>query len=169
MVVLGAGLGFASSAYILSVQNAVPWNLRGVATASTQFFRTIGGTIGIAVMGSILNAQMALLFTPIFARFANVAARLPRHIAPANVLLTPELRTTLPVAFLSQLQAALAQGLFWVYLLIFILAIVGVATSFLLPGGRADQYSYKPAQSEDEAKKNGADTEFIVERLANIG
>jgi EmrB/QacA subfamily drug resistance transporter len=59
MVVIGAGLGLLSTAFILSVQNAVPWNLRGVATASTQFFRTIGGTIGVAIMGTILNAQMA--------------------------------------------------------------------------------------------------------------
>ena len=41
-------------------------------TASTQFVRTIGGTIGVAVMGTILNAQMAERFTPILARFASV-------------------------------------------------------------------------------------------------
>src|SRR5947209_9320965 len=46
MAMIGSGLGFSSTAFILSVQNAVPWKLRGVATASTQFTRTIGGTIG---------------------------------------------------------------------------------------------------------------------------
>lgn len=143
MVFIGAGLGFASTAFILAVQNAVPWNLRGVATASTQFFRTIGGTIGVAIMGTILNAQMASRFPSIFARFANAAAHLPKNVAPANVLLTPEVRAALPVAFLDQLQTALAQSLFWVYGLMLILAAIGVATMFLLPGGRADQYSYK--------------------------
>jgi hypothetical protein len=150
MVIIGAGLGLLSTAFVLSVQNAVPWNLRGVATASTQFFRTIGGTIGVAIMGSILNAQMAARFTPIFAHFAGDAARLPKSVAPANILLTPNVRASLPLDFLGQLQNALAQSLFWVYALIFVFAIIGLACMFLLPGGSAEQYSYK-AVSEDDA------------------
>jgi len=143
MLVMGAGLGFSSTAFMLAVQNAVPWKLRGVATASTQFTRTIGGTVGVAIMGTILNAQMALRFPPIFAHFADVAARLPKGVAPANILLTPEVRSTLPIALLHQLQGALAHSLFWVYVLIFALAAIGLAAMPLLPGGRAEQYSYK--------------------------
>ncbi len=156
MLLIGTGLGFASSVYILSVQNAVPWNLRGVATASTQFFRTIGGTIGIAIMGSILNSQMALLFTPIFARFSADAQRLPRGVAPANVLLNADIRRALPADFLAQLQGALAQSLFWVYLLVLVLAVIGVVAMFWLPGGRADQYVYhadEPANADLPAKE----------------
>ncbi len=143
MFMIGAGLGFSSIAFILSVQNAVPWNLRGVATASTQFTRTIGGTIGVAVMGTILNAGMALRFPPIFARFASVAAHLPKSVARANLLLTPDVRASLPLAFLHQLQAALAQSLFWVYGLTLAMAVIGLATMFFFPGGRADKYAYK--------------------------
>jgi EmrB/QacA subfamily drug resistance transporter len=164
MLLMGAGMGFSSVAYMLSVQNAVPWKLRGVATASTQFFRTIGGTIGVAIMGTILNAQMAQRFAPIFAQFATAAAHLPKDIAPANVLLTPELRVSLPAAFLNQLQAALAQSLFWVYLLLLVLAVIGVATMLLLPSGRADQYAYKGSDEDDEAP-----AELPSESLANIG
>jgi EmrB/QacA subfamily drug resistance transporter len=151
MFLVGAGLGFASTAYIISIQNAVPWNLRGVATASNQFFRTIGGTIGVAVMGTILNAQMAARFSPIFARFADITARLPKGIAPSNVLLTPNVRATLPAMLLNQLQNALSSSLFWVYLLILILAIVGLITMFMMPGGRADQYTYKQKDDDEEA------------------
>src|SRR5205814_8528682 len=89
MLLIGTGLGLMSTAFILSVQNAVPWNLRGVATASTQFFRTIGGTVGVAVMGTIVNLQLASRFSPIFARFPAVVAHLPKNMAPSNVLLTP--------------------------------------------------------------------------------
>jgi EmrB/QacA subfamily drug resistance transporter len=143
MAVLGTGLGFMSTSFIIAVQNAVPWNLRGVATALTQFVRTMGGTIGVAVMGTILNAQMALHFVPIFARYPDVLARLPKGISPSNVLLTPEVRVTLPTDLLSQLQATLAQSLFWVYALMFVCALIGLATMFLFPGGKAEQYSYK--------------------------
>lgn len=150
MFITGTGLGFSSSAYILSVQNAVPWNLRGVATASTQFVRTIGGTIGVAVMGTILNGQMAVRFTPIFAHFASVAASIPRSVAPANVLLTPSLRASLPGEFIAQLQLALQQSLFWVYALMLVLAIIGFIAMFFFPGGRADKYAYKAQESEEQ-------------------
>ena len=148
MILIGSGFGLASTAYTLSVQNAVPWNLRGVVTASSQFFRTIGGTIGVAVLGTILNAQMALLFSPIFARFADVVAHLPRNISAANVLLTPQLRATLPGNFLGQLQGALSQSLLWVYAVMFILAIIGLVAMFWMPGGKADKHVYKEQEAE---------------------
>jgi hypothetical protein len=161
MAVIGTGLGLMSTAFIISVQNAVPWNLRGVATASTQFFRTIGGSIGVAAMGTILNAQMALRLTPIFAHYPDVVAQLPKSVAPSNVLLTPEVRGTLPIDFLHQLQAALAQSLFWVYALMFILALIGLAIMFLLPGGRAEQYSYK-AEDSAEPERTGFEPEITT-------
>jgi len=143
-VLIGAGLGFSSSAYILSVQNSVPWNLRGVATASTQFFRTIGGTIGVAIMGSILNGQMALHFSPIFTQYPAVGRLLPVGISPENVLLTPNVRAALPGAFVSLLQDALSQSLFWVYSLMFVLSVIGIVAMLWLPGGRADEHIYQP-------------------------
>lgn len=146
MVLIGTGLGMDSTAFILSVQNAVPWRLRGVATASTQFVRTIGGTIGVAFMGTILNVQLAERFSPIFAHFADATRHLPHNVAPANVLLTPNIRTLVPANFLQRLQDALSGGLFWVYLVVFVLMLVSLLTMFWLPGGRADQYKYK----EDE-------------------
>ena len=155
MALIGGGLGFISTATLLAVQNSVPWNQRGVATASTQFFRTIGGSVGVAAMGTILNAQMASRFPPIIARFASAAARIPGNIAPANILLTPNVRASLPADFLNQLQNALAQSLFWVYLLALVLAVIGLGVMLLLPGGRADKYSYKPAEGEasEEAER----------------
>jgi hypothetical protein len=149
MLVIGTGLGLMSTAFVISVQNAVPWNLRGVATASTQFFRTMGGTVGVALMGTILNLQMAARFAPILARYPAVVVHLPKNITPSNVLLTPDVRQALPVDFLIQLQTALAHSLFWAYALMFALAVIGLATMFLFPGGRAEQYSYK-AEAGDE-------------------
>jgi len=131
----------------IRIQNAVPWKLRGVATATTQFVRTIGGMIGVALMGTILNAQMASRFPAIFARFPAATASLPKNVSQSNVLLTPDVRNTLPIDFLHQLQSAFSQSLFWVYALVFAFAAIGVALMFLFPGGRADKYSYKSTQA----------------------
>lgn len=54
MIILGIGLGLVMPLYTLIVQNAVPQRQMGVATASTQFFRSIGSTLGTAIFGSIM-------------------------------------------------------------------------------------------------------------------
>jgi hypothetical protein len=138
-----------------------------VATASTQFVRTIGGTVGVALMGTILNTQMAQLFAPIFAHFPGAVARLPKSVAPSNVLLTPEVRRTLPLDFLGQLQAALAHSLFWVYLLTLALSVIGLAAMFLLPGGRAEKYAYH-AENEDRAE-TGAQEVSVETEISTFG
>ena len=44
MVITGFGLGITIPLYTIAVQNAVPYNMLGVATSSTAFFRSIGGS-----------------------------------------------------------------------------------------------------------------------------
>jgi EmrB/QacA subfamily drug resistance transporter len=54
----GVGMGFANTALVIAVQTSVAFNQRGVATASTMFFRNIGGTIGVGVMGVVLARDL---------------------------------------------------------------------------------------------------------------
>ena len=65
--IMGLGLGVAMSAFTSIVQNQYPVHRLGEVTASLQFFRMIGSTVGLAVFGSVLNNQ--------FTR--NLAANLP--------------------------------------------------------------------------------------------
>jgi hypothetical protein len=59
MVVMGVGLGIAQPLYTLIVQNAFPPQRLGVVTSATTFFRSIGGTVGVAVFGTIVNNRFA--------------------------------------------------------------------------------------------------------------
>lgn len=58
MVVLGLGLGLLLQNLTLVVQNGVPTRLLGAATSAAQFSRTIGGTIGVTVMGAVLTSRL---------------------------------------------------------------------------------------------------------------
>jgi len=58
MVILGIGLGTSMSLYTIIVQNAFPVQRLGVVTASLAFFRSIGGVVGVAVLGSIMTNRM---------------------------------------------------------------------------------------------------------------
>ncbi len=56
MICIGAGLGFNALPMLMAVQCAVPRDLLGIATSATQFFRSIGGAVGLAIMGSRLSS-----------------------------------------------------------------------------------------------------------------
>ncbi|VAP36089.1 drug resistance transporter EmrB/QacA subfamily protein [Klebsiella quasipneumoniae] len=53
--VLGAGLGLVMQVLVLAVQNAMPAKLYGVATSGVTLFRSIGGSIGVALFGAVFT------------------------------------------------------------------------------------------------------------------
>lgn len=59
MVITGIGVGSTMPIFSLAVQNAFEHSKLGVVTASTQLFRSIGGTVGTAVLGSMLNSNLS--------------------------------------------------------------------------------------------------------------
>jgi hypothetical protein len=59
MFVLGLGLGLVMQVLVLAVQNAVPYEDLGVATSGATLFRSIGGSVGTAVLGSIFSNRLA--------------------------------------------------------------------------------------------------------------
>ena len=58
MVIAGIGLGMMMQIFVLSVQNSVPRRAMGSGTALTQFSRSIGATLGVTLMGVIVNQQL---------------------------------------------------------------------------------------------------------------
>lgn len=58
MIVFGLGLGLGMPVFSLATQNAVSHTELGAVTASTQLFRNLGGTIGIAVMGTVMSNNL---------------------------------------------------------------------------------------------------------------
>ncbi|MFS0782561.1 MDR family MFS transporter [Bacillus sp. 1P06AnD] len=58
MIIFGFGLGLGMPVFSLATQNAVSHKELGVVTASSQLFRNLGGTIGIAVMGTVMSNNL---------------------------------------------------------------------------------------------------------------
>src|SRR5215472_347554 len=58
IIVVGAGLGLTFPLTIVAVQSALPREFLGVGTSQIQFWRNLGGTIGAAVLGSILANRL---------------------------------------------------------------------------------------------------------------
>ena len=132
MAIIGLGNGFIATPFLVAVQNAVPWNRRGVATSSNQFFRTIGGAISVAALGAVLNAHLR----DVLGAGAN-----------ANALLDPAMRAQANGATLARTVDALAGGLHTIFLLCLGAGLVAVLIALLFPGGHAAEHAHqeKPA------------------------
>ncbi|RNB87978.1 DHA2 family efflux MFS transporter permease subunit [Brevibacillus nitrificans] len=75
--ILGLGFGFSITIFTIVVQSAVDWSLRGVATSSNSFLRTLGQTLGVAVLGTFLNHQIG--------SHADSNAQVPPEILAAGI------------------------------------------------------------------------------------
>src|SRR5712692_3761186 len=146
MLVMGLGMGFGMSLYTLVVQNALPRKI-GQATSALIFFRSIGGTIGLAAMGSAMTSA----YLPTFTNALPAAAKqLPaKALAVFNnpqVLLSADTKAQLQSAFaaygpqgraifnsiLEAVKMGLAQGIHNVFVLSLGIMIAGlVAVLFL--------------------------------------
>ncbi len=109
VTVLGGGLGATFPAFLLAVQSSVPRSQLGSVTALVQFFRSIGGTFGVAALGAALTLHVD----------AGLAARLPDLAAAARpdpqVLFAPGGVGDLAPGMVEAARAALAESLTRVY------------------------------------------------------
>ncbi|WNZ59516.1 MDR family MFS transporter [Myxococcus sp. MxC21-1] len=119
MGLFGIGMGFASTALLIAVQTSVGWELRGVATASNMFFRTIGGAIGVGLMGGVMVSQ--LLKDPTV------------PISAANALMSPDHGQDLPADLLATLSGALGDGLSINFWLICAFTVAAFAAGLFFP------------------------------------
>jgi EmrB/QacA subfamily drug resistance transporter len=58
MLIIGLGFGLSFTVFTVIVQSSVDWNNRGTAASSNAFLRTLGQTLGIAVLGAVLNQHI---------------------------------------------------------------------------------------------------------------
>jgi EmrB/QacA subfamily drug resistance transporter len=138
MIIAGLGMGSVMPIYTLAVQNVAPPDKMGAATASIQFFRSIGGTVGVATYGSILLRKyhasfaqnvppgtpprvLALLNNPLQMRQAALGST---GLRPGDLLLVRQL--------LGNVRQALFQGLHQIFVIGSMLMVVAVIVNFFL-------------------------------------
>lgn len=75
MAVTGLGIGPTMAVFTIIVQNAVPMRSLGVATSNLTFFRQIGGSVGLALLGTVFANRLAAEIGP-----QSVAAGVPQQL-----------------------------------------------------------------------------------------
>src|SRR3984885_7815075 len=123
MLVLGAGIGLIMQILTLVVQNTVSYSDLGTATSGVTFFRTLGGSFGASIMGSVYANQLKGRLAT-----ALVSARVP----PAAVS-SPDLVAKLPPQARGPVVSAYAESLQHVFLFAVPVAVVAFVLALFLP------------------------------------
>jgi len=135
MFVVGLAMGLLTPTVTAAIQNSVSRAHMGVASSSVAFYRNIGGTVGVSVMGAILNSQMAFwasrLLDPGITDHVPIAASTNFH--DPQILLNPELSKALPDTVVTALGQSLSNSLHTVFITSLSMLLVGLAVSALMP------------------------------------
>ncbi|MBM7661918.1 EmrB/QacA subfamily drug resistance transporter [Bacillus mesophilus] len=148
LMVIGFGLGVTFPVFNLTVQNAVKHKYLGVATATSQLFRELGGTIGVAIMGSIMGRilteqiQQAELPQPAKGTGGEIPPNIEQLQDP-QLLMNPEalaeIKNKIPEQmhaffeqFIQLMREALSVALSGVFLFSSVIIVVAVITTFFL-------------------------------------
>jgi hypothetical protein len=149
IVIFGFGMGTTFPLYTIAIQNTVPRHMMGIATSSSQFFRSIGGTIGLAIFGSFMVSRytdgLKEAFTGEAARAYDAGlltsvAENPQALIDSGALVELEMTLTNSIEgggdlvgeVLNGLQASLAEAISNVFLFVFVILVVAlIATTQL--------------------------------------
>jgi len=123
---IGFGMGIASPPLLIAIQTSVAFGERGVVTASTMFFRTIGGTVGVGVMGAVL--ARTLLANPMV-QSGGGQTLVAQLLSPARRGLDP--------GVLASIAGDLARGIGRVTLVCAALGLASVVVAWLFPSAKA--------------------------------
>lgn len=124
MFVAGVGVGMTMQNLVLAVQNAVAVRDLGAASASVTFFRSLGGTVGVSVLGAVLANRVT----------ADLAAAL--HLPPGSTAATGDVSVlnlhALPPEVQTAVHTVYGDATAHVFLISAAVAVVGVIAALLL-------------------------------------
>ena len=161
MLVVGIGIGLVMQVLVLVVQNdAQPENI-GVATSTATFFRSVGGSFGVALFGTIFAARLS-------GQLAHLPHNVVAHLG-SGVRLSPAAAKHLPPTVHADFLQAFANALHGVFLWGAAIAIIPFALSWFLKEVplRTTLHHRSTEPGAEQAAAGGATPEEIVEPYAH--
>jgi MFS family permease len=121
MLVLGLGMGFLMQTTMLIAQNSVQQRDIGVASSTSTFFRSIGGSFGVSLFGAIFNHTLTSSLT------ASVGATAAAKLTASGASnLSGGAGVTLPFPVLSGIADGISTVFFWATFLAVVVPVLAV-------------------------------------------
>lgn len=136
---MGVGMGLSIPAFLIAVQSTVQSRDLGAATSTVQFSRSIGGALGVSVMGVALSLHLAAHLLE--------AGLDPTQIS-VDTLLDPIAQAATHLVLEATLREALAGAIQGIFVIAFIAAALGLLATAFAPQGRIDQLAAQRAKTK---------------------
>jgi EmrB/QacA subfamily drug resistance transporter len=134
----GVGMGMIFVPMLIAVQSAVPRSLLGSATSLTTFFRTIGGAVGVAVMGAAMTHRLERGLAEVVATAPDAMRDSLRQLAAhPDLVVNPITRAALGNDLLGQMRPTLAHAVGAVFMVGLVIAALALLSALLVPAGHA--------------------------------
>ncbi|HET9531769.1 MAG TPA: MDR family MFS transporter [Blastocatellia bacterium] len=146
---MGAGMGLVMLALLITMQNSVRRNQLGIATSLNQFARSIGQTVGVAVMGAVMTISISSRIDEIQQTSGLPQAEVERLAHNLSAIVEPSQRANLSPSVLQSLERVLSGALHNVFLVGVGLAGLALISGFWLPAAQTGPpIDMEPAQCE---------------------
>ncbi len=139
LALMGVGMGLSVPSLLIAVQTAVSRHELGTATSTIQFSRSIGGALGVGVMGAALTQRVAASLSSAGIDPASISL---------NSLLDPVVSAATSATLEGALRLALAGAIRGVFVIAFVAAAAGLATVLLTPPARIAQLAARRAETD---------------------
>lgn len=127
LTMMGVGMGLSVPSFLIAVQSSVSKRNMGTATSTLQFSRSMGGTLGVSVMGAYLTLRLTE---------ALMAAGLDPNVVSLNSMIEGG---EAAAAVTGPMRDAMAVAIEGVFVLAFIAAALGLIATAFAPAGRIGQ------------------------------
>ncbi len=129
---IGSGMGLVMITQLIAVQSSVSRERLGIATSTAQFFRSIGGAVGVAIMGTVMAQGMT---TQIAALGSGSGADLgfQQLAEDPNAFLQPAIRDTVSPELVAAFQSMLANSLHSVFIVGTVVSVLGLLSVAMMP------------------------------------
>ncbi|MCS3443871.1 MDR family MFS transporter [Microbacterium phyllosphaerae] len=158
MFLTGAGVGMTMQNLVLIVQNVAKPTEMGVASSGVTFFRSLGGTIGVSVMGAVLANSLTSLFSDGKEKIGAAIAQLGDKGAEVAAQLSsgtlPEVRL-LPEPVRSIIEDYYAQAISHAFLIGIPLAVISLIAILFLPNKPLTRMTTSERAKADSEKGTG--------------
>jgi EmrB/QacA subfamily drug resistance transporter len=129
---LGSGMGLSMITSMIAVQHSVARNQLGIATSTSQFFRSIGSAVGVAVMGTVLTQRL----NQEMAQASEASGAFQQFAENPNIFLQPAVRASLSPEIVDAFQRMLAAALHSVFVTGTLICFAGLLCVWFVPSER---------------------------------
>jgi EmrB/QacA subfamily drug resistance transporter len=132
MIIIGMGMGLLMPTLTYAVQNATTAQHRGIATSTNTFFRAIGGTFGVSILGALMNNKMASGMRELAKKFDYIPKDKLEVFTNPQVLMQPGIKEQMPPQLLDGILNVFSSAMNIMFLVGLVFLCIGLVVALFI-------------------------------------